>query len=252
MDFKCLVLACSLHVFTDDQVVAQASSTAIQNRHRKGVHRQAVAIAQRRHAIHRRPHRQGGGVEFVLVAQPPNVVVARFAKHREIEVGLFCCGQNGVGRVAHQKQIFSLHRIAVIPEGDQRAFCSEACLGLHISSGGQDCSSIARRNFTGFAHNLNGLHRKLGTPVFVDRGHVIQGGPSLRQRRIVRHRVNHVRSIAQPLHVDGCAREHVDDLTRVVHHDQSCGRRRGVALVGETKNDRAQICAHRAVVGVVE
>jgi len=252
VDLQRLVVARALHVFADDQVVAQPRRAALKNGHWKGVGGQAVA-PQRAGLKCRRTHFNRGGVQPVLVAQSPHVVVPRFAKRRKVEVRLVCGGQNLVGLVADEEHVAPFYCVAVVPKRHKGAVFGQACLCFRFSSRGQERASIAGWDLARFPCQGHRCFRHTDAPSFGEGRQLGQGLGPFCQRQIVRDGVDLKRTVSQSLHVDGGADKQVEDGSRLgVHHGQAGGRAGRIADVGEADNGWPQVCAECGDVGVVQ
>ena len=241
-----LVVAGAFDVLADDQIVAQARLATLQDVHLKEVAAQAVAAISLG-VVHPRPCHDGAVHQAVLVAQPPHVVVSRFLKSGKIEVGLVGGGQHEVFGVANQKHVFVFCGVAEVPERHQRAILrQQARLGVWLCARREDGAAIARGDFTGLALQGDNLVRQADAPARLRRANVRQGGRGGVQDGVVRHRHHVVAAVAQSLHVDGGAQEHLHHHVRArLQNHQARGRGCRVRGVCEPHNLGAQVGAER-------
>ena len=161
---QCFVVARALHVFADDQIVAQSRGTAFQNRHLERVGRQAVTTKGLR-STDRHAQRYGGDVQALLIAQAPNVIRPSVFEGSEIKVRLVGGRQDVVVVVAHQEHVIAFDCIAVITKRHQGAVFRQTRLCVGISSCSQHGASITRRDFTRFANQQNRFFCNADAPI---------------------------------------------------------------------------------------
>ena len=188
-----------------------------------------------------------------MVAEAPNVVISRLAKRREIVVRLVRGHQNFVCFVADQEDVLSLHGIAVVTERNQRTIFRETRFGICFSSRGQQGATVARRNLTGFPNQRDGRIRQAHTSSLGHRPNAVQRRPPRSQQGVMRNGVDLKGAVSQALHIDGGSEEDVQHLSCFrIDDGQACDGVRGIALVCESNNGRANVCAEDRVVGIVE
>ena len=245
MHLQGFVVAGPLHIFTDDQIFTKARFTTLQNADGKKVGGQAVA-AQTIGVLHRGTKINGGAVQAVLVAQPPNMVIASFPKHSKVEIGLIRRRENAVVGAAHHEQVRSLKGVTVVTKGNEgTVFCGQTRLRIRLRAGSEQCPSIARRNFTGFTRNRHRLRRDADTTL-PQRGDGVQGRPARGERNIVGNGQHLIVAIAKTLNIDGCAQKDIHHLRRIgVEHSQTHQRLVSVRKVGEAYNLWTQVGAKK-------